>query len=317
RVAQAERDPEDTQLTTFADEFDRLLDNEPKVGLVALRAWHIPMMGHGSQTEGGDKDQLAIIGFDQKIRGNNDFFQTPSYVNDFPGLQRHIDRLDLRDGTKDGDRRDNDIAEHHDNPAWAGYQTDVILQMLKREGYGEDAVTDLFFTNYKMTDIVGHQFSMDSERMADVLEAQDRALGRLVTYLDEEVGDYAIVMTADHGHTPPPERSGAWPISQDELEKDLNERFNVPEDETLKLAITAVGPFLDREVLEGSGVSVEQVARFMNSYTISDNWPREDLPEGYEDRGEETVFEAAFPSTQLGEVLRCRFGSDTPPGEIP
>src|SRR5687768_13835982 len=168
-----------------------------------------------------------------------------------------------------------------------------------------------------MTDIVGHQFSMDSERMADVLEAQDRALGRLVSYLDEEVSDYALVVTADHGHTPPPERSKAWPIGQDELEKDLNERFDVPEGKTLKLAITAVGPFLDRDVLEETGATLDQVARFMNSYTIEDNWPRDDLPAGYEDRGEEAVFEAAFPSDQLDEVVRCKFGSDVPPGEIP
>ena len=316
-VAQAQRDPSDLLVTTFADELDRKLNNDPKVGLLALRAWHIPMMGHGSQTEGGDKDHLAIIGFDEKIRGNNAFYETPSYVNGFPGLQDHIDQLDDSDGAKDGLWREHSIAEAHDNPAWAAYQTAVLLEMWEREGYGADDMTDLFFTNYKMTDIVGHQYSMDSPEMGDVLEAQDAALGELVDYLDANVRDYAVVVTADHGSTPKPTRTGAWPISQDELEKDMNEHFQVPEGRTLKQAITAVGPFLDHTILEETGTTLDEVARFMNSYTIADNWPEKELPAGYEDRGDELVFEAAFPSDRLDEVVRCRFGSDVPPGETP
>lgn len=316
RVAQAKRDPKDVKLTTFADELDLALGNEAKVGLLALRTWHIPMMGRGSQVDGGDKDQLAIIGFEQRIRGNNRFFETPTYVKDFPGLQDHIDKLDQTDGVKDGHWRGHPIAEAHDNPAWPPYQTDVLLEMWEREGYGADEVTDLFFTNYKMTDIVGHQYSMDSPEMGDVLEAQDAALGELVDYLDDNVGDYAIVVSADHGHTPPPERSGGWPISQDELEKDMNEAFDVPNGETIKQAITAVGPFLDRDVLEATGTSLNDVARFLNGYTIADNWPRRELPDGYQDRGDELVFEAAFPSGKLDDVMRCKFGATEPPEEL-
>lgn len=316
KVAQARRDPQDIQLTTFADELDLALDNEPKVGLLALRTWHIPMMGRGSQIAGADKDQLAIMGLTERIRGNNKFFHTPDYVNGFPGLQDHIDAVDQQDGVKDGEWRGHPIAKAHDNPAWPAYQTDVLLAMWEREGYGADEVPDLFFTNYKMTDIVGHQYSMDSPEMGDVLEAQDAALGELVEYLDENVGDYALVVSSDHGHTPNPERSEAWPISQDELEKDMNEAFGVSDGQTIKQAITAVGPFLDPDVLEATHTSLDEVARFLNAYTIADNWPRPDLPEGYEDRGDERVFEAAFPSGRLDEVMTCRFGSATPPKEM-
>ncbi|MDP9067855.1 MAG: alkaline phosphatase family protein [Actinomycetota bacterium] len=314
-VAQAGRDVRDLELSTFADDFDRALDNQPLVGTVAYRIWHIPMMGHGAATRGGDRDHLAIIGFDGKIHANYRFYERPSYLEAFPGFQEHVDRLDQKDGLKDGEWLEHPIAEEHDNPAWADYQTDMILEMLEREGYGADATTDLFFTNYKMTDIVGHQYSMDSEEMGDVLEAQDRALGRLVDYLDENVRDYALLLSADHGHTPSPERSGAWPISQNELESDLNERFGVAEGDTLTQAITAVGPFLDAEVLEATGTTTDEVATFMNGYTIQDNWPKPDLPPGYEDRGAEPVFEAAFPSEHLDEVMQCAFGSATPPGE--
>ena len=44
--------------------------------------------------------------------------------------------------------------------------------------------------------------------MADALEAQDQALGGLIEYLDKAVGDYVVVVTADHGHTPNYRESG-------------------------------------------------------------------------------------------------------------
>lgn len=309
KVAFGLRDPTDLEVTTFADDFDLALDNEPKVGLVGLRIWHMPMMGHGAATPGGDKDQLAIIGFEQRVSGNKTLYETPSYLHDFPGLEERIAELDRADGVADGRWREHPIADEHDSPAWARYQTDMVLDMLRREGYGDDSVTDLFFANYKMTDIVGHQYSMDSEEMGDVLEAQDEALGEILAYLDANVGDYALVLSADHGHTPSPERSGGWPISQDELERDLNRFFDIPAGDTLTQAITAVGPFLDPEILAAAGVTEADVARFMNGYTIGDNWAKGDLPEGYEDRGEEPVFEAAFPSDQLDEVMKCAFGT--------
>ena len=305
KVAFGLRDPSDLEVATFADDFDVALDNEPKVGLVGLRIWHMPMMGHGAAVEGGDKDQLVIIGFDQRVSGNKALYETPSYLHDFPGLEERITELDRADGVADGRWREHPIADEHDSPAWARYETDLLLHMLRREGYGNDAVTDLFFVNYKMTDIVGHQYSMDSEEMGDVLESQDEALGELLAYLDANVADYALVLSADHGHTPSPQRSGGWPISQDELERDLNRAFDIPAGDTMTEAITAVGPFLDRKVLAEAGVTGSDVARFMNAYTIGDNWPKEDLPEGYEDRGGEAVFEAAFPSDQLDEVMKC------------
>ena len=51
---------------------------------------------------------------------------------------------------------------------------------LKTYDVNTDGVFDLFFANYKPTDIVGHQHNIDSDEMGDVLEAQDADLGRLV-----------------------------------------------------------------------------------------------------------------------------------------
>jgi hypothetical protein len=305
KVAFARREPQDLDLTTFADQFDQALDNEPKVGLMGLRIWHIPMMGHGSAIPGGDKDQLALIGFDQKISGNRNFYDTPDYLRGFEGLQTRIDELDQRDGVRDGRWLEHAIAEEHDNPAWVRYQTDALLEMWEREAYGADAVPDMFFLNYKVTDVVGHQYSMDSAEMGEVLAAQDEALGQIVEYLDREVSEYVLVLSADHGHTPSPERSGAWPISAPQIESDINARFDVPIGDSLLQQRSAVGLFLDPEVADDLSVTADDVARFLDRYTIADNWPDQELPTAFLERGGERVFEAVFPSEDLPEILDC------------
>lgn len=313
RTAFNQRDPSDLKVTTFADEIDLALGNEPIVGMLAWKSWHIGMMGHGTMTPGGDADQLAIIGGDERITGNPLYYSAPPYLEEFPGLEEHAEKLDLEDGEADGKWRGHEIMDLHDNPAWVDFETDAILAMLEGEGYGADDVPDFFFTNYKPTDIVGHQYTMDSPEMGDVLEAQDAALGRLLDWLDENVGHYAVILSADHGHTPSPERSGAWPLLQGQLQEDIDAHFDVPKGQSLVENPNPVGPFLDKVVMEELGVTGADVAEFLNGYTIRDNWGGDELPEGFEDRGDENVLAAAWSRRQYGDVMKCAFGSGEPP----
>ncbi|HEX2294206.1 MAG TPA: alkaline phosphatase family protein [Actinomycetota bacterium] len=313
RTAFNQRDPGDLKVTTFADEIDLALGNEPLVGMLAWKSWHIGMMGHGTMTPGGDADQLAIIGADERITGNPLYYSAPEYLEHFGGLEEHADELDVADGEADGKWRGHGIMDLHDNAAWVEWETDAILAMLENEGYGDDDVTDLFFTNYKPTDIVGHQYTMDSPEMGDVLEAQDAALGRLLDWLDANVEDYAVILSADHGHTPSPERSGAWPLLQGQLQEDIDAHFGATADRSLVEHANPVGPFLDKEVMADLGVTGAEVAEFLNGYTIRDNWGGDELPEGFEDRGDENVIAAAWSRRQYPEVMRCAFGSARPP----
>ncbi|MGH2817829.1 MAG: alkaline phosphatase family protein [Actinomycetota bacterium] len=307
----ADRNPKDLKLTTFADEIDRALGNEPLVGMLAWKSWQMGMMSHGTQLEGGDADLLALIGGTEKIRGNDAFYATPQYfTGGFPGLDKALDAADLDDGKSDGAWRGHEV-ELHDNPGWVRYHTRALLKMMKQEGYGADEVTDLLFTNLKITDIVGHQYSIDSPEMGAVLEAQDEALGELVDYLDRAVGNYTVIVTADHGHTPSARRTGAWPLMQGQLKDDIDARFGT-KDRPLVDETSAVGPFLSRDAMEDLAVTPGEVAEFLNDYTIADNSPGE-LPEPYADRGDEPVLAAAFPGGRLDEIMRCRFGSAEPP----
>ena len=303
RDAFAQRDPVDLKLKTFADEIDLALGNKPRVGMLAWKGWHLGMFSHGTQLRGGDADELGIITTDEHITGNPDFYSTPDYLRPFPGLQERLDEADRSDGKLDGDWRGHTV-ETHDNPGWVNYATDALLTMLDRGGYGDDEVPDLFFINFKMTDIAGHQYTMDSLEERDTLHAQDAALGRIIDFLEREVGEYVVILSADHGHTPAPDSTGAWPVYQSRLADDIDEHFGVEDGDSLIDKTTAVGPFLDYSVMDERGVTSDDIARFINGYRIKDNADGE-LPEGYEQRGSENVFAAAFPSDDIREILRC------------
>jgi hypothetical protein len=309
-----DRNPKDLELTTYADEIDRALGNEPVVGMVAWKSWHMGMLGHGTGVPGGDADQLGLFGFEEgDITGRPPLFATPSYLPGFPGLERHASELDREDGKADGEWMGHELLELHADPAWVRYQGDVVLEMLAREGYGADDVTDLFFANFKPTDIVGHQYTMESDEMGAVVEAQDAELGRIVNYLDREVGDYVIVVTADHGHTRPSDSTGGWPVVIRELRDDINRHFDVPNARSLIETTSPAGLFFDYETIEELEVSPAAMAEFVNGYTIADNWPRAELPREFADRGAENVFSAAFLDSDLPAIMRCAFGSTTPP----
>lgn len=307
------KDPRDLKLTTFADQVDAHFDNASKVGMLAWKNWHIGMLGHGSAVPGGDHDEMAMIGREGRITGNDTYYATPPYLQDFGDLKRHVSAVDRSDGKADDKWMGHDLLELHDNPAWVEYESDLLMKFLKKGEYGNDGVPDLVFTNFKMTDIVGHQYTMDSPEEEAVLHAQDAALGRLRDYLDRAVGDYTIVVTADHGHTPGPASTGAWPLSEAELTRDLNAHFDVSDGESLIDTTSAVGPFIDHKLARRIGVTGDEIAEFLNGYTIRDNWAEKDLPAGYQDRGDENVLSAAFSRADYPAIMRCAFGAEKPP----
>lgn len=307
-------DPRHLSIDTFADQIDAELGNRPLVGLLGWSDWHLPMMGHGLAQTGGDLDDVAIVLLDANVGSNSSYFSLPAYLDGFPGLQERARELDTTDGKADDEWMGHDILAKTDNPAWVAYQTDMLLAMLAREGYGADGVTDLMFVNYKMTDYVGHQEQFESREMGDVLGAQDMALDRLVDFLDRRVKDYVVIVTADHGHTPNPRRSGGWPIGQKELKYDIDDHFEVPGGSSLVERITAVGMFLDRATLEETGVTAAEVAIYVNGYTIGQNETSSKSASGFKGRAHEQLFAAAWPGRQMTPVMRCRFGAPRPSG---
>ena len=307
--------PDQLKRPTFSDLIDARFGHASNVGLLAWTRWHVGLLSHGTGYADGDADEMALIHYNNEVlvHGNETLFDVPEEIEQAASIDDLIHSLDRRDGAVDGRWLGNEISlpsgaaswTTYSNPAWAEYQAELALEMIDSGGYGQDETPDIFLANFKMTDLAGHQWGIDAAEMEAVVRAQDEALGGIVRYLDKEVGEYAVVVTADHGTSPLAESTGAWPINQGELIRDLDAHFEVGEGQSIVETSAAFGLYLNRDVTSRLNVSAVDVARFLNRYTIEQNWAEDALPEGYEGRGDELVMSAAFPSDKIREITDC------------
>ena len=302
-------------LPTLADLYDRARGNRPLVGAVASLSAHVMMMSHGRLWGGGDADiavtrekEDASTGGAETVRWNlttamAPFYELPGYVNEVGGFEEDVRRLDQADGALDGRWRDNDIAAlagGFDTPARTPYQTRLVEEIVRREGFGDDRVPDLLFVNYKAIDTIGHRFSADSLEMRDAVAWQDADLRELVGFLDREVGAgaWAMALLADHGTNRDPGVSGAFQIDIRALEREVDEAFDDGDGVPLVQDARPTQMWLDPGELADAGATAEDVAAFIWSLT------KADVPAGAErpvpaEQADDPVFAAAFPSSIL------------------
>lgn len=79
---------------------------------------------------------------------------------------------------------------------------------VREEKLGRHAATDLLCVSFSQIDIVGHSYGPDSHEVMDSILRLDRVIADLLKCIDREVGlkHCLVVVTADHGSTPLPER---------------------------------------------------------------------------------------------------------------
>ncbi len=305
---------------TLADLYDRAMDNEPVVGIVGTVDIHFGMLGHGSFFTGGDRDialtrsvldgeTLTDEGFEWNLPPREaGYYKFPRYANDVPGFEEDVRAVDQADGQLDGLWRDNSIDQllkGFDTPARTPYQERVVETVIQNEGFGRDDVPDLLYLNFKEIDYVSHVWSMNSLEMRDAVVAQDLALKRFVSFLNDEVGKnrWVLALTADHGAMPDPAVSGGFQVNIPPIEAGIEERFDADDDDTA--VVTLVQPsqvFLDVDELEQNGFTVGDVARYVMTLTQSQTLsPNQTLDPA---TANEPVFQAAFPSA-LMEELPC------------
>jgi predicted AlkP superfamily pyrophosphatase or phosphodiesterase len=296
------------QVPTFAERWDQQQDQKAKVAMVGYEPWHLGMIGKGAEVPGADKDDAVWLDVEtNEWITNEDHYRLPSSIAETEGLADYVDELDAADGEADGAWLDNEIlddpARLEETPAFIRFHTDAMLNMIEEEGYGDDAITDLVFTNYKQIDRVGHYFNMNSEEVHESLVETDAQLGRVVDFLDSEVGSgkYTVVVTADHGQQPDAEAINGYGIDPREVEADIDEEFG-----SITRAVWPTEVFLLDDEMERQGVTVEEVASFLGRYTLADNTQRPDLVVGGAGRLEagSRLFDMAVPATMLDEV-RC------------
>lgn len=299
------------EVTTLADDFDRSLNNEPKVAMVGFKGWHLGMIGHGAEIEGGDRDHAVIINLSEQLTANETAYEMPEYLRSTPGLKRDLRTVDLDDGKLDNTWMGHEILnsprERRDTPAWILYQTRLLDRLIARGDYGADDIPDLIYTNYKQIDEAGHNWNMLSREMPEEIRYSDAALDDLIEILDREVGEgqWVLSLTADHGQAPDPDIAKGWPIAVIPFGVDLAAEFGLEADELVEKT-SPVGIWLRQDTMEANGITLEQIADFAIGYRLADNVPEDgNVPEAYADRAREPIFEAAFPAPAMGRVWAC------------
>jgi hypothetical protein len=309
----AGRSPKYLRVAALGDLWDEATGNLALVGSLSYKAWHIGMIGHGAFYEGADKD-IAVI-TERKTGGtlatNSRYYRVPQYLDNVGGLEADIRKVDVADGQRDYTWLGNEILQDPEDvmktPPWVLYQTRLIEEMLAGEGFGADDTPDLFATNYKQLDEAGHTWNMIEPEVRSVLSYTDAALGKLIRFLDAEVGEgsYVLALTADHGQTPHPRATGAWPINIEEMRRETAQHFGVDADDLFAYE-RVTGFWLKPETLEKQDITPEQISQFLLGHTIeANNPPDQDIPQEYEDRFKEPVFAAVFPTDRLPQLLQC------------
>ncbi|HZD79606.1 MAG TPA: alkaline phosphatase family protein [Actinomycetota bacterium] len=298
---------------TLADLYDRAMGNRPVVGEQGTVSIHLGMLGHGAMWGGGDKDVAVTreaVGATtlgaETFRWNlspllSQSFRFPSYVNDVPGFRQDVRAVDAADGQIDGKWRTNDIAQllnGFDTPARTPYQTRVLEEMVRREGFGADDLPDLLFVNYKEIDYISHVWSVDSLEMRDAVVAQDVALKEFVSFLDRQVGrgDWVLLVTADHGSMIPTRISGGFQISSTPIAAGINARFDHDGDDThIVELIQPTQIFINTKELRQNGYTLEDVSRYLMDLTRAQTAGAGVAVDP--STADQTVFQAAFPSS--------------------
>ena len=269
---------------TVSELWDEATDNRAVIGTLSYEGWHLGMVGHGAQRDGGDHD-IAVLWEAEDEAGNPSnewwinerFYELPAYLEepDLETLESYEASLDERDGLADGTWFGHTLEELREplvrpgTPAFVRFNGDAVAEIIRREKIGRDSLTDLFWVELKMPDYAGHAWNMLAPEEGDVLAETDRQIARFRSLLDDRVGRgrSVLALSADHGQEPLPDNFGGWRIATEELERDVEERFG----DGIVEKITTVDFFMDLDAVAREGVDLGEVARFLGTYTIGDN----------------------------------------------
>jgi predicted AlkP superfamily pyrophosphatase or phosphodiesterase len=323
-------DPRYLEKPTVSELWDEQNDNEPIVGTISFEGWHLGMIGHGAQRDGGDKDLAAI--WDRPGRKwtiNESFYALPASLEktDLNALRRYENALDPRDGREDGKwfsetplslRRNKN--ERASSPAFARLMGDAAVDLLETESVGKDELTDLIWVELKIPDSAGHAWNLIRPEVEDVLKVTDAQIGRFRNTLDSTVGEgnYLFMLSADHGQQPLPDTDTGWRIMTSELERDIVTHFGP--------VVEAPSPadiYLDLDAMEEKGITTDDIARWLGDYTVGQNIPdgapgRDLVPQArLDDRLFAAVLSTDFFESLTFERIRSFGESEYPEGNYP
>jgi hypothetical protein len=301
-------------LPTFADDYGEATRHRARIGALASLAWHLGMMG-GGRAAHPRSTQLAVLRQGTNDTGAEgarwslpdsaaDYYRFPAYLDGLPPVDTYIPEADASDGTVDGTWMGHPFEELRSgfhSPARIPFHQRAIEEVILREGFGRDEITDLLFVNSKFIDGVGHRYTATGAEMGAAVRAQDAALPGFLKFLDRTVGRgrWALLLTADHGHTASPDVSGGFRVKLPRLEALLKGLF--PGGRPVVERVRPSWAFLNDAEVVRRGADLAAVSAFVTDLT------KEQLaqdPSGIaaSDRAQRP-FAAAGPTAGLDEIV--------------
>ncbi len=267
-------DPSDILVPTLADRWVEANDGDVWVGEIGYQIWHLGMLGRGGEPLGG---KPVAVYWDDDVTSswrpqNPDLYRLPKEVPPLSTFER--ERARYRDPGIDDEyaRFLNDRTEVCCSPPIVRYQGDLIEATIRSEELGSHGATDLLYVNYKAPDYTGHVYNMTSERERIALAEVDRQLGRLARQLVRTYGrgNFALIVTADHGQCPTVELMGGVRVDPVQLKKDIDRQFGGSVFEIVQSVVPSE-IYLDERAMLDAGVSRDDVAAFLLDYRYGEN----------------------------------------------
>jgi Type I phosphodiesterase / nucleotide pyrophosphatase len=313
------RGPSVLKVPTLADEYAKAMGSKVRTAMFGTLSWHLGMVGQGAALPGGVKHIVVLR--DQSNSSTEapkwqipaklaPYYRFPTYVNDpnvVPPLSTYTKQYaDAIDGKLDGTWRGHSIQAAQGGfhtPARVPFQTKAIERVIEHEQLGKHEEPDLLFINYKIIDEIGHEYFADSVEMDDTIRVQDQFLGSLVAYLDDRFpGQWALCLTADHGHTATPGRTGGAPLGVEQIHSRLEAHFDADGDgTTLTQDVRPVGTYLNTAELQQNKFHVVDLTKYLSNRTIADLTTPALVPPG---KGGDAAFDAVFAGSII-PTLDC------------
>jgi predicted AlkP superfamily pyrophosphatase or phosphodiesterase len=317
-------DPGDIWIPTLSDLWHE--ETDAWVGQIGYQVWHLGMMGFGGRERSSDDLPVGVYWDEDGTATwqphNAELYRLPASMPSPDDYQRYVDEFD--DPGWDGEFAPSGRQSPCCRPPIVRYQGDVIEAAFDSERIG-DGATSLLYTTYKSPDYTGHVYGMESRWTGLQLRAVDEQLGRVKRMLDERFpGEYALIVTADHGQCPLPDPLGGVRLDPIQLERFIESRFS-----GVTGVVESVVPsevFLNvSRLADNGGATIEDVAASMADYRYRQNIgayvPRSAVEQDLLDQKEFAgVFGTTFLESLAGLDL-ARYGdtafADSDPGGLP
>jgi hypothetical protein len=302
-----EADPSYLLVPTLAMDYADATHHKAWVGEIGYQIWHVGMTSDPGKGPDG-KPPVAIY-WDEDVTNrwqpqNPDLFRMPEGLPDREFLKQKLIGYFGEDEGKKIDKRGRRVCC---SPPIVEYQTEIVAQALANEPIGRGDATSLLYVNYKSPDYTGHVYNMLAPEEQKVLRQVDRDLGRVRSLLESAFpGEFALIVTADHGQCPLVDEVGGVRLDPIQLEEDIANRFgrSVWQVATLE-DVKPSEVYLDGRALLDAGVTARDIAASFDDYRYAQNVGPYVRPAAI-DRGRDRAkeFAGVFPKSFILDLTR-------------